>query len=75
MSASLTTFLLDLAQDPQKTEAFKQNPKQTMMDAGLSEDDQSLLLSGNPQAIQQAIDTEKLGASLVTIIFISVIFD
>lgn len=75
MATSLTDFLLDLAQDPQKAQAFKEKPKEVMAEAGLSEEDQELLLSGDPQAIKEAIDTEKTGGEYVTVIFISVVFD
>jgi hypothetical protein len=75
MSAALTDFLLELAQDPEKADAFKENPRQVMADAGLSEEDQELLLSGDPQAIRNAIDEERLGGNYVTIIFMSVVHD
>ncbi|HSM57358.1 MAG TPA: IniB N-terminal domain-containing protein [Candidatus Sulfomarinibacteraceae bacterium] len=75
MSTSLTDFLLDLAQDPQKAEAFKENPKEMMAEAGLSDEDQELLLSGDPQAIKEAIDTDKTAGEFVTVVFISVVFD
>lgn len=70
MSAALTDFLLELAQDPEKAEAFKKDPDKVMAEAGLSEEDQKLLRSGDPQAIREAIDEERLGDSYVTVIFI-----
>jgi hypothetical protein len=69
---NLTDFLIELASDPQKTAAFKIDPKKVMEEAGLSDADMSVLLSGEPEAIRQAVDQEKLGHHIVTIIFISV---
>jgi hypothetical protein len=75
MSISLTDFLIDLAQDPQKTEAFKENPRQVMSDAGLSKEDQDLLLSGDPQAISEAVDADRVAEEMSALVFITVLHD
>lgn len=75
MSTSLTDFLLDLAQDPKKADAFREDPRKVMAEAGLSKEDQELLRRGDPQAIKEAIDTEKTGGEYLTIVFITVVFD
>jgi len=70
---NLTDFLIELASDPQKAADFKQDPKQVMADAGLSQADQDLLLSGDPVAIRNAVDEEKIGDQIVIIMFVSVL--
>ncbi len=71
MSAALTDFLLELVQNPEKAEAFRKDPNKVMAEAGLSEEDQKLLRSGDPQAIRAAIDKDRLGDSYITIIYLS----
>ena len=72
---TLTDFLLNLAEDPRQAEAFKANPRQVLEESGLSEEDQKILLSGDPQAIRAAIDSDKLAGKIVTIIFITGMMD
>jgi hypothetical protein len=69
---TLTDFLIDLASDPQKTDEFKKDPKKVMTEAGLSQSDQELLLRGDRDALQAAVDKEKTGDQIVTIVFVSV---
>lgn len=70
---NLTDFLIELASDPQKAAEFKQDPKKVMADAGLSQADQDLILQGDPQAIRNAVDEEKIGDQIVIIMFVSVL--
>lgn len=70
---NLTDFLIELASDPQKTADFKNNPQQTMADAGLSQADQDLILSGDPQALRDAVNEEQIGDQIVIIMFVSVL--
>jgi hypothetical protein len=69
---NLTDFLIELAENPNLAAEFKANPNQVMENAGLSEADQEIFLSGDPQAVRHAIDAEKLGDRIVTIVFVSV---
>jgi hypothetical protein len=69
---TLTDFLIELANDPQKAADFKKDPKKVMTEAGLSQADQELILSGDPQALRAAVDEEKIGDQIVTIVFVSV---
>ncbi len=70
---NLTDFLIELASDPQKAADFKQDPKRVMADAGLSQADQDLLLAGDPQAIRNAVDEDKIGDQIVIIMVVSVL--
>ncbi|MFZ0547458.1 MAG: hypothetical protein WAM60_18575 [Candidatus Promineifilaceae bacterium] len=70
---TLTDFLIELASDPQKTADFKKGPRAVMTAAGLSQSDQELILSGDPQALRAAVDDEKIGDQIVTIMFVSVL--
>lgn len=69
---NVTDFLIELAENPKSAAEFKANPSQVMENSGLSAEDQELLLSGDTQAIRHAIDEEKLGDRIVTIVFVSV---
>jgi hypothetical protein len=70
---TLTDFLIELASDPNLASQFMDNPQQVMADAGLSQADQDLLMSGDPQAIRNAVDEEKIGDQIVIIMFVSVL--
>lgn len=69
---TLTDFLIELASDPDLAAQFMDNPQQVMADAALSQADQDLLLSGDPQAIRNAVDEEQIGDQIVIIMFVSV---
>lgn len=70
---NLTDFLIELASDPQKTADFNNDPQQVMADAGLSQADQELILSGDPQALRDAVNEEQIGDQIVIIMFVSVL--
>lgn len=72
---NLTDFLIDLASNPKLAKKFKKDPKKVMKKAGLSKADRKLMLSGDPQAVREAIDAEKLGDLIVTIVFVSVVLN
>jgi hypothetical protein len=55
MASRFTHFLLNLGEDPQLLEKFKQNPESVMDEAGLTPAEKTLLLSGNTQLIRSAI--------------------
>jgi hypothetical protein len=44
-----------------------------MTDAGLSQADQDLILAGDPQALRNAVDEDKIGDQNVIIMFVSVL--
>jgi hypothetical protein len=52
---SLSTFMLNLAKNPEAGAAFKQNPGQAMANAGLAPSDISAVLSKNPTLIVSAV--------------------
>ena len=72
---NLTDFLIELAQNPKLAASFKENPKKVMSDAELSDADQEILLSGDPQAVRDAVDGEKIAGHIVTIVFVSVLLN
>lgn len=72
---NLTDFLIDLASNPKLAKKFKKDPNKVMKKAGLSKADRKLMLSGDPQAVREAIDAEKLGDLIVTIVFVSVVLN
>ncbi len=55
MASNFTNFLLTLGEDPQKLEAFKQNPDAVMDAAGLTPAEKALILSGNMPLIRAAL--------------------
>ena len=55
MASRFTHFLLNLGEDPQLLEKFKQNPDRVMDEAGLTPAEKTLLLSGDAQLIRSAI--------------------
>jgi len=55
MASRFTHFLLNLGEDPQLLEKFKQNPDSVMDEAGLTPAEKTLLLSGDAQLIRSAI--------------------
>lgn len=46
-----------------------------MSDAGLSKEDQELLLSGDPQAISEAVDADRVAEEMSALVFITVLHD
>ena len=53
MAKNLTNFLLSLGENPQQVQAFKQNPKAVMTQAGLDPAEQNLILSGDVHTVYQ----------------------
>lgn len=53
MAKNLTNFLLSLGENPQQVQAFKQNPKAVMTQAGLDPAEQNLILSGDVHTVHQ----------------------
>ena len=53
MATNLTNFLFSLSDNPQQLQAFKQNPKAVMTTAGLTQDEQNLILNGDVPAVHQ----------------------
>ena len=45
-------FLLDVAGDPEKHAAWKEDPKGTMTAAGIDDEDQKVLMSGDLQQVR-----------------------
>jgi hypothetical protein len=54
--ADLTSFLVQLAQDPALANRFKNDPTATMTAEGLSTSDQDTVLSGDPSKIKASVD-------------------
>jgi len=57
---SLATYLQRLARDPALAKEFRENPERAMANAGLSESERDLILSGSAVALREAI-FEELG--------------
>ena len=58
MATNLTQFLFSLSDNPQKLQAFKQNPQAVMTAAGLTQDQQNLILNGDVPAVHQHLLTD-----------------
>ena len=54
-SDNLRRFLMDLAEDPAKVQQLQSDPHGLMADAGLSESEKQLVLSGDRQALEEAL--------------------
>ena len=61
--ASLTSFHAPMSQDPSLFEAFKSDPSAAMTEAGLSYDDQEILLSRDRERLAAAIDPDDEAAA------------
>ena len=55
MADRLTDFVIKLASDPQAVENFRKDPESSVRAAGLSAAEQTVLASGNPVLMRQAI--------------------
>jgi hypothetical protein len=55
--ASITSFLVQLTNDPSLFERFRQDKDATMREAGLSDEDREILISGDSVRLRAAIDT------------------
>jgi len=55
MAQSVGNFVLNLAQNPGAAQMFKQDPHATMTLAGLSPEDVTSVLTGNPAEIQKTV--------------------
>jgi len=55
----LLDFLASLATDTEVMSAFRRSPQSTLNSAGLSPEDQQLLLAGDPVALRQAVIAER----------------
>jgi hypothetical protein len=58
--SSLGAYLQRLAEDPALAKAFRENPERAMVEAGVSQEDRDLILSGSAVALRNAI-REELG--------------
>ena len=52
MATNLTNFLLSLGDNPQRLQAFKQNPVAVMTQAGLTSTEQNMILTGDALAVR-----------------------
>ncbi len=52
MATNLTNFLLSLGDNPQRLQAFKQNPVAVMTQAGLTPTEQNMILTGDVLAVR-----------------------
>lgn len=55
MSGNLIPFLESLVEDPDALEAFRQDAETAVQDAGLSEEEQEIILSRDPKRIRDAV--------------------
>jgi hypothetical protein len=55
--ASITSFLVQMTNDPSLLERFRQDKDATMRAAGLSDEDREILHSGDSDRLRAAIDT------------------
>ena len=58
MATNLADFLGRVAQDPELLDAFRADKVGTMTEAGVSEDQQQAVLSGDPDRIRAALGGE-----------------
>jgi hypothetical protein len=61
---TLGAYLVRLAQDPALAKAFSDNPERAMAEAGLTEAERDLILSGSAQALRNAV-VEELGEAKI----------
>jgi hypothetical protein len=62
--SSLGAYLVQISQDPALARKFRENPERAMAEAGLTEEERDLILSGSANAVRDAI-AEELGDSSV----------
>jgi hypothetical protein len=63
---SLGEYLVWLGKSPDNLKKHLKNPRKTMMDQGVSADDQALMLGGDPDEIATVV--EQLGAGTAIIV-------
>ena len=61
MSENLSSFLVDLASDPDRMARFKANPVFEMAEAGLSEGERAALLARDSRRLNDALSAAKRG--------------
>jgi hypothetical protein len=63
-------FLSELADDPDKLQAYLENPEQVMQEAGLTEEQRETLLSNDLNRIKDAIREEYGKAEVLLFIWV-----
>jgi hypothetical protein len=69
---TLGQFLIALGEDPAKMKDFKKNPRQFMTNAGLTPEEQNIVLSGDSNSMSQAI-RGKIATKDTTIVVVVVV--
>ena len=55
MATSLSDFLLELSNDPDKLAQYKEDSETVLASSGLSDEDQEVMRSNDPQRIRDAL--------------------
>jgi hypothetical protein len=63
-------FLSELADDPDKLQAYLENPEQVMQEAGLTQEQRETLLSNDLNRVKQAIREEYGKAEVLMFIWV-----
>lgn len=66
--SNLADFLSALASDTQKLQSFRQNPLASMQAAGLTESEKSIVTSGDPVKIRNAMGAVAEGTTVVVVV-------
>jgi hypothetical protein len=67
---SLRNFFASLATDQNRLDAYKENPDSVMKDAGVSDDDRALVLSGDLSAITAKVESEPGTEMLIVVVVV-----
>ncbi len=68
MSDKFSGFLTSLSENPSAVQSFKSDPKGTMNAAGLSDDEKSAILSGDPKKVREMAGGDLTAAFVVILI-------
>jgi hypothetical protein len=71
-TTSLGDYLVLLGEDREALEAYIKNPERAMREAGVSETDRDVILSGNVEEIKKAVQ-ERLGESAALIVYVPIV--
>ena len=70
---SLSAYLIDLAENPDKLNALKDDPSATLAASGLSEEEQAVIKSGYPAQLRASLGNVVAGDNVVVVVVIAVI--
>ncbi|MCW0190555.1 MAG: hypothetical protein OJJ55_04575 [Rhodococcus sp.] len=73
MASDLKQVLTRLSEEPEYLSRFKSSPEEIMTEAGLSEEDKTILITGDVNRMRAALTDEGAQAFTVTVVIVAVV--